>query len=926
MNGRWLIPTTLLLMQSMAASAQPPAPYEHRYYEGGYQVFVGSGNLPRARQVVENALYWRPDDPLWIERMALVTGWQGDTEASLAAWLRLAEEGHDAEAWRHVLTLAPQTFDFELLLKARRRMLRADPGNPDLVGKVVREYELLGRPEEGFAFLRQWYSSHPGRAVLKELQRIAEHIGHDDAAASYYRRYMDRYGVESEMATRLADLLWLQGKRETAYRGLRADAGALPYEAGVTRRLAVMAMELGDWETALHSYRRLDDNGDASVADYYQYIALARFHAPRRVAAILERLWNRTGRPDMAVGMLAALAARGERQAIDDFFNNLDSTNFERLAANPAFLRFLADYRQGRGDLEGARAALSRALILDPDDTQTRVAWLWINVSDGTDEALAGLLERWEPSARQDERFWMPLAAAHMALDQPEQALRYELAMLGRAPRQWTRRWSYAQALIASGREDQAWPVMRELWRSPPVSEDMTSAETLLFEEMRSALAARFASADEQLRFQQRAWADTPPEMKAARAEWLAQWALSVDAPELARLWYLREGRLLGRPLPPGSAMALAYLDSDHGAIRTLRDDAADPLTAGERLEADNTLGRERWAAAQLARQQYHAPEVADRHPQQESLLLPASHKVASSVERRHLGPLDVDLFQVGQRWPVAERWHLDWEGSRRRFSSNDQQQLQVGEDEQRLTVAAAYQGRKRALSLRFGHRSLFGYNRQDLEFSVSGEPFRDIDWRIEAQWRAPTDETSELLLMGQRSGVALETNWRPMAHWWNGVSLAHYDYQDLRDRDLGEGTLVSAYTSWRPWLSRWSPGVRLRHSQAGFSGQRPVDPGIDVIHATGNPLAVPQSYHETELAFLLGMPDVHIRPHRIQAWGEFGVTDNSLSGTGFVARVGAEGPWLGRDAWRLYFERGLNTGGGQEDSYRLGLEYQFYY
>ena len=56
MNGRWLIPTTLLLMQSVAASAQPPAPYEHRYYEGGYQVFVGSGNLPRARQVVEHAL------------------------------------------------------------------------------------------------------------------------------------------------------------------------------------------------------------------------------------------------------------------------------------------------------------------------------------------------------------------------------------------------------------------------------------------------------------------------------------------------------------------------------------------------------------------------------------------------------------------------------------------------------------------------------------------------------------------------------------------------------------------------------------------------------------------------------------------------------------------------------------------------------
>jgi len=34
----------------------------------------------------------------------------------------------------------------------------------------------------------------------------------------------------------------------------------------------------------------------------------------------------------------------------------------------------------------------------------------------------------------------------------------------------------------------------------------------------------------------------------------------------------------------------------------------------------------------------------------------------------------------------------------------------------------------------------------------------------------------------------------------------------------------------------------------------------------------------------------------------------------------------LGRDAWRFYLERGLNTGGADEDSYRAGFDYRFYY
>ena len=76
----------------------------------------------------------------------------------------------------------------------------------------------------------------------------------------------------------------------------------------------------------------------------------------------------------------------------------------------------------------------------------------------------------------------------------------------------------------------------------------------------------------------------------------------------------------------------------------------------------------------------------------------------------------------------------------------------------------------------------------------------------------------------------------------------------------------------------------------------------------------------------LLGQPDVHIRPRRLQGWAEIGYSHNSLSGAGFTGRFGVEGPLIGRDEWKLYAEQQLNSGGSGEDSYRFGLQYRVYY
>ncbi len=927
MKRKWLWLAPLAVSASISALAQAPVPYDHRYYDDGYQVFVGNGNLPRAREVVENALYWRPADPLWLQRLAQVAGWQGEVELSLAAWLKLAESDNSDLAWQRVLELAPVTFNDELALRARRRLLRNDPRNETLVAQVAGEYERLGRPEEGIAFLDDWSRQHPSRTVFEVLQRLAEQSGQDAEAIRYYRAFMDRYGPRPEMAWHAADLLWLRGERERAYHALREDADGLSYDPRLTRRLAVMATELGDWPAALDDYQRLFAKGHANVADGYRYLTLARYQAPERVASILRHLWEASDDPRLAISYLYALREDGDRRAMALFFEGLSEQERRAFQQDRGFLLVYADYLQWTDQPERARSVLRQALALAPEDTEVRMAWLWLLIGLGDDSTLTGSLVRWHDQIAYDARYLQVLAAAFMALDQPEQALRYEMALLKGDPDNWRRRWAYAQALLAAGREDQAWPMLRQLWRDPPPADTINVLDRPLYNEMRSALVARFENGDTQLRFQQRQWAATKPSERAQRAEWLAQWSLGVNAPELARLWYLRQQQWRPEGLPPGSALALATLEDDRLAIRELRDQHGDQLTAGERLEADNTLGRKRLAAAQLAEQQRHAPQVADQHPQQESLLLPAEENVAVNLEHRRQGALDVNSAELSQTQPLGDRWGLSFKAQQHRFSSNDDAILAVNEREQRFSVTARREGRRLDTSLSAGHRDIFDYQRPDLTLAFAGELGRAWRWEGAYEWQAPADETSELLLAGDRTGAALSLSWSPVSNWQNGVSVAQYDYQDLEDRDLGQGTRVSAQSTWRPWLSRFSPGLRVRHTRASFSGQRALSGEIGVMQPGAQALpAVPQSYRETELALLLGSPDVHLRPHRIQAWGELGVTDNSISGTGFNARVGAEGPLLGRDAWRFYFERGLNTGGADEDSYRAGFDYRFYY
>lgn len=927
MKCRLLLPAVVLASvwagAGAAHAAAAPEPYVERYYDRSYQVFVGSGNLSRARQVVEDALYWHPDDERWWRRLAQVSRWQGDPETALKAWRRVAQSSNDPEAWKQVLVLAPLTYSNRLVLDANKALLSSSPYDADLIATISEQYELLGQPDDGLRFFADWRRRYPSKAALREMQRLALNQGEDLLAARYSREYMHRFGAEPAMAAQAADLFWLNGQRDKALHDLNADASNLPYSPELARRIAVMAGELGEWDLAFEHYQKLVDNDDDQMTDLYNYMTLARYYRQDRLAALMERAWQKDSDPQLALGALYQLESQRNDQAIDAFMARLSDEQWQTLIQTPEFLRFYANLQLRRGDAQAAERWLKKALALNPNDRETRISWMWLLIATGKDRELQQALVTWEDRTRNDRRYWEVLAAAQMALGHAEQSLRYEKALLKTARQDWERQWYYAQALIATGRTSQAWPVMRHLKQQLPFT--VEPQKKAVYRDMQLTLSLLFDDGDTSLALA-RAQTQGLEADPVARAEWLAQWAIGQSEPLLAQSWYLRKQQAEGE-LKAGSALAFALVQDDLDAVAQIRERYQDQLTLSEQLETQVRLDEPRRAANTFMNIQAGAPELAGSNNLQESLLLPTALSSQFHLEQRRLGALDIQDLQFVQYQPISDFTQLSVEARQRNFSSNDDELLQISDDEQRLSVALAYQRERFRSRLKLGQRNLLNNSETMADLELGANWTQYWSGSLNYQWRMPADESSLLILGASRTGSQWLLNWRPSSTWQSSVDWANYDYHDLNESDLGSGSIINAQSTWRPWLSRFSPGVRVRHTRTDFTAGGDSMAQVRALLPPGaQTLPLPQDYHESEIVLLLGQPDVHIRAHRLQGWGEIGYSENSLSGSGFTGRFGVEGPLIGRDEWKIYAEQQLNSGGSDEDSYRFGLQYRIYY
>jgi len=914
----------VLLFAGQAHAETKPEPYVESYYNDSYQVFVGAGNLVRARQVIDNALYWRPSDVRWWERLAQVARWQGDAETSLQAWQKVAELSDSRQAWDEVMALAPAVYNDELVLEAHQKSLRDSPRDADLIEKIARQYELLGRPAEGVSFFRDWHRRYPSRPALRQMMLLSLNQGADLQAVRYARQYMDRYGPQHDMALHASRIQWLHGDRNAAVDNLARDAAGLDYSPQITRQLAVMAAEQGRWDLAQSHYEQLIANDDDTIADLYTYINLIRYRDRDEMVALMSRAWKKLEDPALAVGVLYALQERGDSIGVQVFLDQLSAEQRQKLEQYPQFMQFQAAFQQRNKRHGEARRSLQQALYLAPNDRDSRISWLWLHVAAGNKAILRRSLLAWKEDTRRSSGYWEVCAAAYLVLGDTDEALRYQKALLQRSPNDWSRQWQYAQTLISAGRSDEAWPVLRHLWSNLPAQVENEQKAEYLY--MMQALSQYFENGDASLNRANAVARSRGQLEEGNKSDWLAQWSLLQTSQELALGWYLRRLQAEGE-LQAGAALTYASLQNDIDGIARARDQYGPKLSTQEQLDTHLQLDEPAMAAARFASLQEGAPELAGAHPMQEDLLLPFARSSQVNAGLQRIGALDIEEWAFTQYQPVGRFSQFALQFNQRAFSSNDETLLVIDEDERRAAVLWQYRRARYQHALYVGQRSLLENTETMASLDLTATLAREWSLGWDYQWHMPADESSLLILGGSRTGSRFALDWNPSSYWQNRLDVADYEYRDLNDQILGDGRIVNIETSWRPWLSRFSPGIRVIHTRADFTEVRQSMGEVRAFIPAGESTsAIPQDYYQTEAVLMLGAGDLHIRPHRLQAWAEIGYSANNLFEDGINGRIGIEGPLIGRDAWKLLFERQLNTGGSNEDSYRAALEYRIYY
>ena len=627
----------------------PQLPFDDKIYSLGFEVFLANRKLEDAYRVAASAVHQAPDDLTWRKRLAQVSEWTTRPQEALEQWLLIARRGGGDEAWQAVLRLAPGLFDDRALLAALEHELARAGADPKLLAQVLATYERLGEPQAGLAFLEKTYARRPEPALLEAMAKLAERAGDPDRAIEYWERLLATEDITTQRAIHLAGLLLIRGRMKDAFVLLdHARQAARDGDVEFWRVYAELAMRLQEDERAVTAYRRILETPDAAEADYQITIELLADPYPLQAAELARTAWARWGRQPFLLRALSLLASAGRWPDMQRLLAEMTPAQRSGAEDEVEFLRLRAQLWQRTGQPARAGRDLERALALRPDAQDLRESLLWILIDGNDPRALRAALARWEPRWRGQPALHDALAAAYLALSEPQPALAYLTPQVRNRRGDFLWLMNYADALEQNQEADRAWRLRERLWRERPRRAASIGAADI--DAARRMAQARLVLARNPgdpafavLRELVRADRESPSasgKLSPPVAELVLSWLQGAGEYEAQRgfLWQ-QFGRNLSRPL---WAEITAALQTDAQAdIGALLDRFGERLPRYDWITAAQRSGDQRLAQSAAFEKQERQPHDDPLHFQlTENLLAYANHWDVMAINRR-LGALN---------------------------------------------------------------------------------------------------------------------------------------------------------------------------------------------------------------------------------------------------------------------------------------------
>jgi polysaccharide biosynthesis protein PelB len=600
----------------------PRAPFEETSYLLAYQTFLANRNQNDAWRVAVSAVRQEPANAAWRERLAQVSEWTGKPDEALVHWRALSQMQGATPAMvegalKAMLRLAPSFNDDELLLDTWRQIAAARRLTVEETLGVVALTERLGRPEEGMQWLQEAERRQPARALREAQADLAERMGNQPATIDALRHLIQKDGATVPRAMRLATLHGLRGEPAMAYEVLLPLAATVPpTDLEYWRLMANLAWTLQIESQALHALGITTRTGEFNTIDADRMLTLLRLRDPREAARFAEKAWGVLHLPGYLVSALDLWWTQRDLKEMERVFHSLASdAEAEKMAGTDAYFWTLrSQWRQARGEMPAAVSDMRRALEIEPDNTGTRVAFLFLLIESGGKGELQRMLTTWQDAAQRNPVYDAAYAAGYMELDQPRLALphwRRQAAGFRDDPL-WN--GSYADVLDAAGQPEpaarvRAWALQLTRTRLQTLA-GRTGTPTEELQALRLQLA-RLTLADSQgdsgLRALRAMLAPggllapetrLSPQMDTDTQGLALGWLLANEYHDHARLWlWRRNARALSTPA--WAEMTMALHDGDLGTVSRLLDSPEGArLPTAQRIDALQTLGHARRAQA----------------------------------------------------------------------------------------------------------------------------------------------------------------------------------------------------------------------------------------------------------------------------------------------------------------------------------------
>ncbi|MCU1729655.1 tetratricopeptide repeat protein [Pseudomonas sp. 7P_10.2_Bac1] len=757
-----------------------PGNLQALHKEFTFRLFLGDQD--GAWSVGQEILHAQPDNADYLQQMARLGEWQGETYQALDYWMAYLKLRDDPAAHEHAWRLSIQLFDFDHGIPLLASILDQRALTDAELDALVFAHEQRGTPQQAEAWLRASLKKYPKqRLAWMRLSQNLENTEQFPAKAKVLQAMSRHFPLTVSERVDQASVHLKFFDTQGAWQALDIPNKTID-DPSYWEMRAALAWELErDDELQPALERLLAINGKLSRSDEEQLFTLYSKREPEKALAMMVTSWERTHNPQHLVVALQLAQELQDWGLVARLLNSAQA--WSPVYAQREVLAARGALAAQQGQFAEAERLYKQGLANFHGNSMFRERLLWLYVDQGDTAQLTPLLQQWKAAARSDSQLWLPFAAASQMVGLSAEALAWYRMYLKANPNDWLVQASYADALEAADYRDSAQRLRLKLMGTADLQLGVESSAR--FTTWLRLLASSYSP--RKAKHQALKWQDGSMAMLQL---WFERLLAQLDDTNQAvqKNDWLNWARYKGLKVDRFELIQEALRNRNSAMLQQMLANAE--LDPAQQVEALNQLGQDGRALGvsltalgdeqpvgireQLRRQ---AVEMLERKPQ----------GIQLGWERKNYGGLDFSSPQLTVARNLNDEWYASLVLGQGRYDSRELDSSVLGQERnalltlQRQLVDGSYRLIADISNRKDHDRNGFGLSRA-WQLSATDEIQTGLDWHRQS------DDTGLMRALGQHDGVWLKGQHGFSARDQLSWSLAQNRFSTRLGDSMGSG------------------------------------------------------------------------------------------------------------------------------------------